>query len=166
MKTSHILKSENGSAVVLALLILCLLTILGLSSNTTTSIDLQISANDRDYVKEFYVADSGWRTGALWLDNLPSPPDRVNSDSDPDFVNTVRNFGGSGADVTNELLPIGTQDATIDGVNYWYNVTYVQDQIEPGSGPGYRRFTYTSNSVANQTQEIEVRLSKIYKVGY
>lgn len=166
MYASQILNSEKGSALVVAVLILCLLTILGLASTTTTTIDLRIAANDRDYVKEFYVADSGWRAAAVWLGDLGGPPDRLNSTGDPDVEDLVRNFGDGAADVPNSNFPAGTQDDIMDGINYWYNVEYEKDEVETGSGPGYRRFSYNSRSVANGLQEVEVRLSKVYKVGY
>jgi hypothetical protein len=51
-------------------------------------------------------------------------------------------------------------------VPYWYQVEYVQDRIVPGSGSDWREFLYNVRSNANQTQEIEVALAKIYRVGY
>jgi len=161
MNALQILKSEDGSALLIAVLILCILTILGVSSSNMATIDLQIAANDRDYVKEFYVSDSGWKAAANWLDIQASPPSKVNSSG-----NVVRNFGDGSTDTLNDTFPDGTEDATIDGMPYWYNVTYESDEVEPGSGKFYRKFVYTAKSVANKSQEIEVRLSKIYKVGY
>lgn len=161
MRNITIIQSEKGSALLLALLILCILTLLGISANNTTTIDLQIAANEREYVKEFYVADSGWKAAANWLDSLATPPPYINSSG-----TTVRNFGNGGQDVTNSAFPAGTQDGTLQGVPYWYDAAYVSDRIVPGSGAGYRMFTYSSTSNANQTQEIEVRLQKLFKVGY
>lgn len=171
MKPKHILASQEGSALIIAVLVLCILTILGIASNNSSTIDLQIAANDRDYVQEFYVADSGWKSAVYWLDDKTAPPNRVNTASAnttdfPDASDAVRNFGGGGADDTNDTYPDGEKDGAIDGVNYWYNVIYEDDEVELGSGKNYRKFTYTSRSVANKSQEIEVRLAKVFKVGY
>ena len=161
MRAMRILDSERGSTLIIAVLVLCILTILGIASSNTASIDLLIAANDRDYVQEFYVADSGWKTAVNWLDLKAAPPDRVNSSGDE-----VRNFGDGATDDKNDDFPVADKDGTIDGTSFWYNLTYEADTIEPGSGKFYRKFTYSSRSVANKTQEIEVRLSKIFKVGY
>ena len=170
MSSIKILKSEDGSALIIAVLILLILTVLGMSSNTSSTIDLQIAANDREYVQDFYVADSGWKAAVNWLEIKAAPPEKVNADTDE-----VRNFGGGSSRVDGdgdltfdepEDLTDGTEDATIDGTPYWYNVTYESDEIEPGSGKSYRKFTYSARSVADKAHEIEVQLSKVYKVGY
>ncbi|MBC8379369.1 MAG: hypothetical protein H8E62_09350 [Planctomycetes bacterium] len=155
------IESEKGSALLIALLVLCILTLLGISGTNTTTIDLQIASNERQYIEEFYVADSGWKQAANWIDNLAAPPPSINTSG-----TAVRNYGGGGEDVTNSTFPNGTEDAAIDGVPYWYNVEYVSDSISPGTGAGYRMFTYSSTCNANKYQEIEVRLTKLFRVGY
>jgi len=58
-----IVVNENGSAIVLALLILVILTILGVSSITTSTIETKIDTNDRLYKMAFYAADGGTEVG-------------------------------------------------------------------------------------------------------
>ncbi len=53
------LTSEKGSALVIALLIMVMLTIMGLAVTNTTEIDVQISKNDQFFKRAFYNADSG-----------------------------------------------------------------------------------------------------------
>ena len=52
-------KNEEGSVLVVALLILVLLTIIGISATTTTNIELQIAGNEKFHKIAFYHADSG-----------------------------------------------------------------------------------------------------------
>jgi hypothetical protein len=52
-------KNEDGSVLVIALLILVFLTIIGISATTTTSIELQIAGNEKFHKIAFYHADSG-----------------------------------------------------------------------------------------------------------
>ncbi len=63
MKTYKIYKilsdNENGSAIVFAILILAVLTIIGISSITTSTIETKIDTNDRLYKQTFYEADGG-----------------------------------------------------------------------------------------------------------
>ena len=50
---------QEGSALIIALLIMVMLTIMGLAVTSTTEIDVQISKNDQFHKRAFYNADSG-----------------------------------------------------------------------------------------------------------
>lgn len=54
-----ILRSESGSAYIVALLVLVVLTILGLSLALITQTELQIGGNERAATRVFYAADTG-----------------------------------------------------------------------------------------------------------
>ncbi len=165
-KTCSMLKKEEGSILAIALMILVFLTLIGIAVTRTAQIEVRVAHNERVYERVFYVADSGWNEGALWLDDptrAAAPPPTVNTDLSDQ---TVRNFGDGGTDVTNDDFPSGTEDGSLDGIPYWYRVTYVGSEHLPGSGKEYRGFTYRVTSNADGTQEVEVRVSKIYKVGY
>jgi len=56
-KPQHMLGNETGSLMVITVVLLMLLTIMGLAITTTTSIELQIAANDRLHKTAFYAAD-------------------------------------------------------------------------------------------------------------
>jgi len=56
--------NEQGSAIVVALLALAIVTLFGISSIDTSNIELKIVRNERMYQQCFYVADSGWQDGA------------------------------------------------------------------------------------------------------
>ena len=53
----HMLNNETGSLMVIAVVLLMLLTVMGIAITTTTSIELQIAANDRLHKTAFYAAD-------------------------------------------------------------------------------------------------------------
>lgn len=59
MKRSNRLGNEEGSALVVALLILVVLTIIGISATTTTEIDIQMAGNDSFHKVAFFNADGG-----------------------------------------------------------------------------------------------------------
>ena len=158
---SSIQSDEKGSVLIVAVLVLFILTLMGLAATTTTTIDLQITQSERDYVQGFYVADSGWKEGGNWLKGMAGAPARVNSAGE-----IVRNFGNGAQDVENNDFPGGTQDGIINGTPYWYRVTYLRNQIAPGRGNNYRQFVYTVTCNANRAQEVEVSLMKTFKVGY
>jgi Tfp pilus assembly protein PilX len=168
MKTSSAnLKNEKGSVIIMAMMILVLLTIIGIAATNTSIYESQIIGNEHRYQIDFYVADSGWKEGAMWLENTGAPPPNAN----PGTSNIVRNWGNAAGSDPPPILEnvINTPDnnsLSMYAVPYWYQVEYVQDRIVPGSGSGWREFSYNARSNANQTQEIEVILAKIYRVGY
>ena len=51
--------SEKGNVTVIALMILGVLTLLGVIATRTSSMDIQIAANQIPYKQNFYIADGG-----------------------------------------------------------------------------------------------------------
>ena len=86
---STALKNEKGSIIVVALMILSVLTILGMSATSNSIYESQIVRNEHLYYSDFYIADSGWKEAAMWLENAAGPPATVNPGAD----NIVKNFG-------------------------------------------------------------------------
>jgi len=58
-QNSTIIKNKDGSALIFAILILALLTLIGISATTTSTIEIQIAGNDKFHKMAFYRADSG-----------------------------------------------------------------------------------------------------------
>jgi Tfp pilus assembly protein PilX len=164
MNAKYLIENEDGALMVVTLLLLLLITIMGTSSITTSTFEVQISDNEKRYQNDFYAADSGWMQAVLYLDDQDAPPSTVNTSGD-----IVRNFGDGGQDVLNTDYPDGATDGTVNGVSYWYQVTNLPDESNKtvsGYGPDYRNFAYTATCNANRTQEVEVKLTKVFRVGY
>ena len=167
-----ILKNDRGSTIIIAVMVLVFLTIIGIAANNTSIFESKIVGNDHRYQIEFYVADSGWKQGAMWLESLAGPPAKVNPGTD----RVVKNFGPrEGPDATapadpapEDLTAIAPDNNTVSqyGIPYWYQLEYDSDTTADGNTKGVREFFYRGRSNANQAQEIEVIVSKIYKVGY
>jgi Tfp pilus assembly protein PilX len=51
--------NENGSVLVIALIMLVLLTVLGITATSTSNIELQIAGNERNYKRAFFIANAG-----------------------------------------------------------------------------------------------------------
>ncbi len=167
LKATSILKNEQGSTIVVALLVLVFLTIIGIAATNTSIFESQIVGNEHRYQIDFYAADSGWKEGAMWLEGLAGPPPEVNPGTD----SIVKNFGFNTAPADPAPTDLGTltpdnNSLSQYGIPYWYQIEYAGDGTVAGSGKGSREFSYRTTSNANQTQEIEVIVSKIYKVGY
>lgn len=74
----RILKSENGSALLLALLVMVMLTFIYIGSITTTVTDMDISENQKEKTSAFYIAEGGLEWG---MRALKDNADMVNNDS-------------------------------------------------------------------------------------
>ena len=62
------LNNQRGSALVIALLMLVVLTLIGISASTTTTFELQIAGNDKLFKRAFYAADGATEMGGELLE--------------------------------------------------------------------------------------------------
>ena len=74
-KLTSIINNQQGSIIVIAVFILVLLTIIGISATNTSTTEVQISTNAMLYNLAFYTAESGIATGraALIISKLTMP---------------------------------------------------------------------------------------------
>jgi len=68
-QTNSILNGENGSIILLALIMLALLTVIGLSSSQTSIMESRIATNEQLYNIAFYKADGGTETGMVLIED-------------------------------------------------------------------------------------------------
>ena len=68
-QTISILKNKDGNAIVIAMMILVLLTIIGTSATRNTTVELQIVRNDIVHREHVYRAESAAMEGSQWLQN-------------------------------------------------------------------------------------------------
>ncbi|ACN15856.1 PilX [Desulforapulum autotrophicum HRM2] len=66
--------NDSGSALIMALLILTVLTIIGISAVTTSTIETKIASNDMLHKKAFYSADGGTEVGREVLEQNVACP--------------------------------------------------------------------------------------------
>jgi len=59
MKKIQMIKNEDGSVLVIALVMLALLTILGITATSTSNVELQIAGNERNFKRTFFAANAG-----------------------------------------------------------------------------------------------------------
>jgi len=62
------INNSNGGVTIAALLILAVLTIIGISSISTSNIEVQIATNDKVHKMAFYAADGGTELGTELLE--------------------------------------------------------------------------------------------------
>jgi len=166
------LNNEGGTVIIIAIIFLALLTLVGVSSIRTSTTEVRIASNSQHNQIEFYIADSGWKQGAMWLNGSAGPPVYKNVSG-----NIVRNFGDGDSGALNNGFPSGSEDSPHEStandmsryaIPYWFKVTHLPDETEtvPGSGKNYQRHFYRIDSNANRSQTVETIVSKIFKTGY
>lgn len=97
-------RNEDGSALIVAVLILLLCTIIGIFATNTSTIEIQISGNDKFHKIAFYCADSGVYT----VPKLISPIIDVKGDPYPlSSAFTLSNFNNGAADAFYKKLAFG-----------------------------------------------------------
>ena len=84
MKKNY-LKNQKGASLVIALLILLVLTLLGISAISTTTFETNIAGNERLYNRAFYASDAGvdyfFSRGNFYI-SLPNSMGTVDSRAD------------------------------------------------------------------------------------
>lgn len=135
MNNKEILKSEDGSVLVIALIMMVLITLVGLSTNRTASIELQIAGNEKVFKQNLFTAEAAAMEAMQRLEEVDNlienpavfliPEDTVTDNDIRNADNWENGFGGTNAAVS----------TTLDGGG---NVRYVAVSmgIEPGSGLG------------------------------
>lgn len=109
-KNSKTSKNMNGSALVIALIVLAILGALGLASLEVADMNIMIAANDRDSKESFFHADSGANIGNEYLEvALESGNSTYYGGDANDWVNaTIHEFNATAPGVLT-FYPDGSQ---------------------------------------------------------
>ncbi|CAB5100437.1 hypothetical protein D3OALGA1CA_3289 [Olavius algarvensis associated proteobacterium Delta 3] len=81
---THAVRNEDGTVMVIALLIMAILTILGLSAIDTSNVEIQITSNERIYKRNFYKAEAAVIAAAQQLEE--STPSQLANVSNIDWL--------------------------------------------------------------------------------
>jgi len=184
MKNTSLLTNENGSVIVLALIMLVLLTLLGMAVTRTSSIEVQIASNDQQATDCLYAAESAdhyaielantWMTDAFLqaadtaayakspdMDGDGTPD--VNLDIDGDGTNDLQTIEIRCIEATGtEISPAGTLS---DAAN---NIPTMQHITVPPIGSGYslkyfevRNYGITGTA-SNGCAQVQVGAFKVF----
>jgi hypothetical protein len=181
MKKTLLLTNENGSVILLAMIMLVLLTLLGMAVTRTTSIEVQIASNDSQATDCLYKAESAdhyaieltktWMTNNF-LTALPNAANATSPDLDNDGVNdVVLDIDGDGINdfQTIEIRCVEATGTPIAGFSNAANDLPVMDHISiPPIGSGYslkhfevRRYGITGTA-PNRCSQVQVGAYKVF----
>ncbi len=82
-KALFILKDQSGVALVIALVMIVVLTLIGLASTYTSTFEMKLSGNKRGTTDAFYAADSGIQVTLANIENFSLPGKYVDNKYDP-----------------------------------------------------------------------------------
>jgi hypothetical protein len=82
-QTGNIFKNQSGVALVIALIMLIVMTLIGLASTFTSTFEIKLSGNKRASTDAFFAADSGVEIVKANIGNFDLPGKYVGSKYDP-----------------------------------------------------------------------------------
>lgn len=92
-------ESEEGSVLVIAMIMLALLTIIGISATNTSTIEVQIAANDRFYKQNLSAAEGAAMECVQRMENGGEEMKEMTSTRDVWLIDGADNFNRSGVSV-------------------------------------------------------------------
>ena len=160
-KMRFIVANEDGSVLVIALIILVLLTVIGIAATRTSDIELQISGNEKFHRLAFYGAESGWQVAVSWFDDQ--------------YPEITTNMGLDTSGGTIDFTSVNYQKIPPDTVSltdstYTADVAFLgaQDNV-PGYSSEFKRYMYeiesTGTGPGNAQSKLIVTAGKIVYVG-
>lgn len=168
--------NQEGFILVLAMAMLVVLTLIGLSATRNSVTDIRIAGNERRISQDFYVGDSVWQIGSLWLNKAGKPTEIVNrtrivGDTDDayetkDYYKIVRNYGNGGNGVQNLDFAAGTRDGTYLSSNFWYKCLVFDSKKAENSGEGYDDYPFDIETSTSGSTKISARVFKKIKTAY
>ncbi len=112
-KANFILKDQSGVALVIALIMIVVLTLVGLASTYTSTFEMKLSGNKRGTTDAFYAADSGIQITVANIENFNLPgkyddDNKYDPFTDPSNHNTTNAKVIIQYDTTQEGSPRGS----------------------------------------------------------
>jgi Na+-transporting methylmalonyl-CoA/oxaloacetate decarboxylase gamma subunit len=160
------LPSQEGAALVIAVLILLVLTVIGIYAVSTSTFETRIAGNERVLKDAFYAADGGIDYGrrviSLILNNqsLPTGPTGANPDDEDKLNKEIRGFevidepdryvhpeiGNSSMDINLDRIKVEEPP----GASHEFGGVVSEKQTSI-----YYRIDSTSTGLANASSEVE-----------
>ena len=154
-------RSEKGSVTIIALMILVVLTLLGVTITRTTSIDVQIAGNEIPYKQNFYAAEGGVNREAAEVGRGEYPVINI-GDTDAQLANQDGQANGDNlpGDETDHIHRIA-------GKPYDFNLVYKGYFLPPAgySVIHFSRYDYRIDAFAGPTGSKVHVGSRYFKIG-
>ena len=136
IEKEHIfLKDQSGVALVVALIMIVVMTLMVLAASFTSYFEMRLAGNKRGSTNAFYSADSGVQVSLARVENFNLPGQYVDNKYDP-FTNNL-NPNPTNASVSIRFDPIqqgAPRGAGISAISFGFNHYMIEsngkDQVE------------------------------------
>jgi hypothetical protein len=140
-----ILRNQKGAALITAMVVLALLTVIGMAATNTSMLETMISATERSRSEAFYAAEAGVEHLRRNLKNvfIEKNMAKFATGTDPDWDFALEGpdeIFNSGDDATGTTYQTGSRwitDGNLSG-NYLYNVTVWDNDDDGTAGNEFR----------------------------
>lgn len=137
MQEKRLLRKEDGSVLIVALIMLVLLTVMGISATTTTNLEIQIAGNDMRYKEVFFRAEAGAMENVQVLENLAGQgtqiidPEYIEDPVDGLWINLTTELPDAN-DVTNSTNWTDNNSESVSRGNTSYRYLTIYQGVIPG----------------------------------
>jgi len=137
------LRNQNGTALVIALIMIVVLTLIGLASTFTSTFEISLSGSKRTATDAFYLAETRSNSATNNIDQINAAVVYTPVNSDSDLTTSEKS---SGLTVANEginkkvAVPISLAAFSLPSgkvLNDSTTVTIYHSKWSPGEGTGY-----------------------------
>jgi len=143
-RTVDIFKNQSGAALVIALIMLIVITLISLASSFTSIFEMKLAGNKRASTDAFFAAESGVQIVMAKIENFDIPgkyvaekynPFIITDPSDPDYNPNPTNAKAVITHLMDQSGPPRNVGGMGGGVDYVYYVieSTGQDQLDLGS---------------------------------
>lgn len=155
MKKRCLLKNENGSIMVIGLVMLMLLTLIGISVTTTSTIEIQVAGNEKEYKRSFYLAEAAALEFAQEMQDDPdlgnNPEIKALDSVTPDNIRDDTHWDGAGNSYQSDVDPKARYIPVFEG-------------LAPGASLDMTKSTVNAYTVYGRSKENNA--VAIVEIGY
>jgi len=149
--------NQKGNVTLIALILLVVLTLIGISANRTSTLDMQIARNEIPFKQGFYIAEGGIHIEASEIGKGKYPVQDINA------ADQLLATSDSGSPQYVGAGNIGQH--TVLGEPYDFEVIYKGSSLPPAmfSTLKYTRYDYNVETVGGDS-DVRVK-SRFYTIG-
>ncbi len=159
----RLFRNEDGSAIILALMILVLLTVIGIAGSNSTRTEMKIASNDKFHKITFYAAEAA-RAYVRAKDDLYGP-DNITVGSPHWFPNNSDPY-------VQAAFEVDVADYTLNTFQSFTGSIAYAGFSDPPRGSGYEagefkshRYTMTCTGNGQRNSSVQIQAG-FYRIGF
>ncbi|MGX9365530.1 pilus assembly PilX family protein [Desulfoplanes sp. PS50] len=163
MNSEIVRNTEDGSVLVITLVILVLMMIIGMVASNTTTTELMIAANDREYRKDFYIADGALNIESEFVSTYPVVLTIAEQRDHQEYYIVKSSESGFSEDNSTDTT---TQNATthyVGSQEYKYAIKFIKRKQAIMKGEGARTVDILYNQIETKKSDSVSLMCQVYR---